>query len=72
MRGHHAEAQPLSNVFEGLLSIEAWQKLGNTSWDAKAETLIICATALVFSAAEYCAPVWVNSCHIRNIGAQLN
>ncbi|XP_039291190.1 uncharacterized protein LOC111047100 [Nilaparvata lugens] len=48
------------------------QKLCGTSWGASASTLRSTALSLVFSAAEYCAPVWLNSPHTHRIDAQLN
>lgn len=48
------------------------QKLANTSWGANAETLRTSALALVYSAAEYCAPVWTNSHHTSLVDTQLN
>ncbi|KAI5744621.1 hypothetical protein M8J76_003905 [Diaphorina citri] len=40
------------------------QKLCGCSWGASAPVLRTSALALVYSAAEYCAPVWLNSCHV--------
>jgi hypothetical protein len=34
-----------------------------TNWGASAETLRTALLALVYSTAEYCAPVWLNSLH---------
>lgn len=48
------------------------QKLAGTSWGADAPTLRTAALALVFSAAEYCCPVWLNSTHVSKVDAQLN
>ncbi|KAJ3584496.1 hypothetical protein NHX12_014991 [Muraenolepis orangiensis] len=39
--------------------------LAGTTWGASAKTLRISTQALVFSAAEYCAPVWSRSPHAR-------
>jgi len=36
-------------------------KLSGTSWEADASTISINTLALVYSATEYCAPVWINS-----------
>lgn len=47
-------------------------KLTGTGWEAGAETLRIAALSLVYSAAEYCAPVWTQSTHDRKIDTQLN
>ncbi|VEN42344.1 unnamed protein product [Callosobruchus maculatus] len=48
------------------------QKLCGTTWGATAPTLRTSALALVYSCAEYCAPVWINSHHTRLIDVQLN
>ncbi len=48
------------------------QKLAGSSWGADATTLRTTALALVFSVAEYCCPVWINSAHVQKIDAQLN
>lgn len=48
------------------------QKLANSSWGATAENLRISALALVYSVAEYCAPVWINSHHTNLVDTQLN
>ena len=37
------------------------RKLAGTTWGASAETLRTASLALVYSTAEYCAPVWLNS-----------
>ncbi|KAJ3583832.1 hypothetical protein NHX12_015550 [Muraenolepis orangiensis] len=41
------------------------RRLAGTTWGASAKTLRISTQALVFSAAEYCAPVWSRSPHAR-------
>ncbi|XP_023213644.1 uncharacterized protein LOC111616470 [Centruroides sculpturatus] len=48
------------------------QRLCGTTWGSSPSTLRISALGLVFSAAEYCAPVWMNSTHIKKLDAQLN
>lgn len=48
------------------------QKLTGTSWGATASTLRIAAIGLVYSAAEYCSPIWMNSAHVSKIDTQLN
>lgn len=48
------------------------QKLASTTWGASAQCLRTSAMALVYSAAEYGAPVWLNSCHTQKIDVQLN
>ena len=47
-------------------------KLANSSWGANPTTLKTTAMALCYSTAEYCAPVWANSCHARKIDPELN
>ena len=41
-------------------------------WGAGAKTLRIATLSLVYSAAEYCAPVWCRSAHTRLINSVLN
>jgi hypothetical protein len=48
------------------------QKLCGTSWGSSATTLRCSALGLVYSAAEYCAPVWLNSPHVKMVDVQLN
>ncbi|UYV75975.1 hypothetical protein LAZ67_13001998 [Cordylochernes scorpioides] len=48
------------------------EKLAGSSWGSDANTLRTSALALVFSTAEYCAPVWEGSCHTKLIDTQLN
>ena len=43
-----------------------------SGWDAGAKTLRIATLSLVYSAAEYCAPVWCRSAHTRLIDSVLN
>lgn len=47
-------------------------KLCGTTWGSTATTLRCSALGLVYSAAEYCAPVWMNSSHTKIIDTQLN
>lgn len=47
-------------------------KLAGTTWGAPTATLRTSALALVYSAAEYAAPVWLNSAHTRKIDVELN
>ncbi|UYV81897.1 hypothetical protein LAZ67_21000069 [Cordylochernes scorpioides] len=47
-------------------------KLAGSSWGSDANTLRTSALALIFSTAEYCAPVWDGSCHTKLIDTQLN
>lgn len=48
------------------------QKLCGTTWGSPATILRSSSLALVFSAAEYCAPVWLNSPYTRYVDPQLN
>jgi hypothetical protein len=48
------------------------RKLPGTGWGAGTETLRTAALAIVYSTAEYCAPVWLNSVHNSKIDVQLN
>lgn len=47
-------------------------KLAGTSWGCRANILRISFLALVYSVAEYCAPVWARSMHAKNVDTQLN
>ncbi|UYV80111.1 hypothetical protein LAZ67_18001732 [Cordylochernes scorpioides] len=47
-------------------------RLAGTTWGCDADTLRTTALALVYSVAEYCAPVWERSSHTDSIDAQLN
>ena len=48
------------------------QKLGRVSWGAHTQVLKTSSMSLVYSIAEYCAPVWRNSLHTKLINVQLN
>lgn len=48
------------------------QQLGGTSWGGKGDSLRTAALSLVFSAAEYCSSIWLNSSHSYKIDVQLN
>jgi hypothetical protein len=48
------------------------RKLDGTNWGCDADTMRTASLALVFSAAEYCAPVWLNSAHTHKVDVQLN
>ena len=43
-----------------------------SGWGAGAKTLRIATLSLVYSTAEYCAPVWCRSAHARLIDSVLN
>ena len=48
------------------------RRLVGSGWCAGAKTLRIATLSLVYSAAEYCAPVWCRNAHIRLIDSVLN
>ena len=48
------------------------QRLAGTTWGATPKTLRISTEALVFPTAEYCAPVWSRSPHVKKLDAALN
>jgi hypothetical protein len=48
------------------------QKLAGMGWGSNAHTLRTASLALVYSTAEYCSAVWLNSQHAKNIDVQLN
>ncbi|KAJ3609081.1 hypothetical protein NHX12_023608 [Muraenolepis orangiensis] len=48
------------------------RRLAGTTWGASARTLRISTQALVFSAAEYCAPVWSRSPHVKKVDPIIN
>ena len=48
------------------------RRLVDSGWGAGAKTLRITTLSLVYSTAEYCAPVWCRSAHTRLIDSVLN
>ena len=48
------------------------RRLVGSGWGAGAKTLRTAALSLVYSTAEYCAPVWCRSAHTRLIDSVLN
>ena len=48
------------------------RRLMGSGWGAGAKTLCIATLSLVYSTAEYCAPVWCHSAHICLINSVLN
>ena len=48
------------------------RRLVGSGWGAGAKTLRIASLSLVYSTAEYCAPVWCRSAHTRLIDSVLN
>ena len=65
---HHLEA------FSKKLSsrVTLLRQLVGSGWGAGAKTLRMATLSLVYSAAEYCAPVWCRSAHTRLIDSVLN
>ena len=54
------------------LRVTLLRRLVGSGWSAGAKTLRIAALSLVYSKAEYCAPVWCRSAHTRLIDSVLN
>ena len=48
------------------------RRLAGSGWGASAKTLRTAALSLIYSTAEYCAPVWCRSAHTRLIDSVLN
>ena len=48
------------------------RRLVGSGWGAGAKTLCIATLSLVYSTAQYCAPVWCRSAHTRLIDSVLN
>ena len=48
------------------------RRLAGTTWGASAKTLRISTQALVFPAAEYCAPVWSRSPYLKKVDVAIN
>ena len=48
------------------------RRLAGTTWGASAKTLRIFTQAMVFPAAEYCAPVWSRSPHVKKVDVAIN
>lgn len=47
-------------------------RLAGTSWGSGADALRTSAMALCYSTAEYCAPVWARSTHVKLLDTKLN
>ena len=64
----------LTKRYTGTLSsrVTLLRRLVATGWGAGAKTLRIATLSLVYSTAEYYAPVWCRSAHIRLIDSVLN
>ena len=54
------------------LHVTLLRRLVGSGWGAGAKTLRIATLSLVYSTAEYCAPVWCRSTHTRLIDSVLN
>ena len=54
------------------LRVTLLRRLVGSEWGAGAKTLRIATLSLVYSTAEYCAPVWCRSAHTRLIDSVLN
>ena len=65
---HHLEA--LRKKLTSRVSL--LRRLAGSGWGASAKTLRTAALSLVYSTAEYCAPVWCRSAHTRLIDSVLN
>ena len=48
------------------------RRLAGTTWGASAKTLRISMQALVLPAAEYCAPLWSRSPHVKKVDVAIN
>jgi hypothetical protein len=47
------------------------RKLAGTKWGSNAQTLRMASLALVYSSAEYCAPVWLNGAQVHKLDVKL-
>ena len=65
---HHLEA--LRKKLSTCISL--LRPFAGSEWGAGAKTLCIAAFSLIFSTADYCAPVWCGSAHTRLIHGVLN
>ena len=54
------------------MHIALMRRLAGSGWGAGAKTLRTAALSLVYSTAEYCAPVWCHSAHTRFINSVIN
>ena len=54
------------------LRVTLLRRLVGSGWGAGAKKLRVATLSLVYSTAEYCAPVWCRSAHIRLINSVLN
>ena len=65
---HHLEAMRKKLTTR----VALMRRLAGSGWGAGAKTLRTAALSLVYSTAEYCAPVWCRSAHTRLIDSVLN
>ena len=66
-------SSPFSGIAQKLSSrVTLPRRLVGSGWGAGAKTLRIATLSLVYSTAEYCAPVWCRSAHNRLIDSVLN
>ena len=63
---HHLVAKKLSSC------VTLLRRLVGSGWGAGAKTLLISTLSLVYSTADYCAPVWCRSAQTRLIDSVLN
>ena len=64
---------PFSGIAQKLSSrVTLLRRLVGSGWGAGAKTLRTAALSLVYTTAEYCAPVWCRSAHTRLIDSALN
>ena len=64
---------PFSGIAQKLSSrVTLLRRLVGSGWGAGAKTLRIATLSLVYSVAEYCAPVWCRSVYTRLIDSILN
>ena len=65
---HHLETQGKKLATR----VTLLRRLAGSGWGTGAKTLRIASLSLVYSAAEYCSPVWCRSAHTRLINSVLN
>ena len=66
-------SSPFSGITQKtILARHTAEQLMGSGWGAGAKTLRIATLYLVYSTAEYCAPVWCRSAHTRLIDSVLN